>query len=630
MLSLTPDQDATRKRVTDAFDAAEKLHAKYRNRWNRYYQFWRSYNDAANTQTSRRPRDWDAPTQHWAQREFGASLFIPIVFSTIETVLPRVIANRPRMLVEPKPIRPLPPELMERMEDNAENHRLLIDSQQSNGEFNYDLVLQDVAKDGLVYGIGWQKTYWKRTTRQSTKVVPGIYDGKPCYQESRETTFDDPIAECIDPFNLRWDPAADSVSTADYIIQSQWRNKAYVARMLKSGEWDGVPGLTLEDIGAPQGNASYDAVTQERDRARGVEGDSNTSDVFEVWEFHDGAEIIWILNRKWPVRRIPNPLWHGELPFQAYRPTADTHRMVGVSEVDPLEDLNMEMNTLRSQRRDNATLTMMPTWFYSEAFVNAEDMKWGPGVLIPVEAGIDPKEVLFPIDVPQVPYSGYREAEELMGDVDRASGLSDSTRGADPSGGVSSTATGAQLVEQSASHRIALKARRLTTEVVTSACRQWIAMNQRNILSRPIRKPHLPGPGEPERKWAQVVLGPAELAGEFTVTPEGGQDASDNPIAQQQKAQALMTLFGMDQNTDPVELRLYALRLLGVPNPHALMRPAPEGPDMASILKKALDNLQATGVPAAMIASSVQAAQGDPEVHEQAQPQQQPQLPPAT
>jgi hypothetical protein len=491
VLELTPDQDALRKRVTDAFDQAEKVHARHRNRWNRYYQFWRSYNDAADSQASRRPRDWDAPTRHWAQQEFGSSLFIPIVFSTIETILPRAVGNRPRMLVEPRPLRVLPPNQMDRMEDNAENHRLLIDSQQSNGEFLYDLVLQDVAKDGFIYGLGVQKTYWKRTQRQSVQVVPHVYTGAPCYR-SREVTFDDPVAECVDPFNFFWDPTADSIATCDYVIHRQWRNGAYIARMLASGEWNGVPGLTLEDIGQPSGRATYDAIVKERDRAQGLAGDVSASSLYEVWEFHDGAEVITVLDRKWPVRKMANPLWHGEIPFQVFRPTADPHRMVGVSEVEPLEDLNVEMNTLRSQRRDNVTLKLQQTFLYSEAFVDPSDMKWGPGVLIPVEAGVDPREVIFPIQVGDIPFAGYREEQSLMGDVDRTSGLSDASRGADPSGGVSSTATGAQLVEQSASQRIALKARRLTTEVVVPTCRQWIQMNQRNILGRPIRKPYLP------------------------------------------------------------------------------------------------------------------------------------------
>jgi hypothetical protein len=623
VLELTPDQEALKKRVTDAYEAAEKLHARYRDRWNRYYQFWRSYNDAANQQASRRPRDWDAPTQHWATREFGSSLFIPIVFSTIETILPRAIANRPRMLVEPRPRGPLPPELIGRMEDNAENHRLLIDSQQSNGEFNYDLVLQDVAKDGFIYGLGPQKTYWKRSTRQAVQVVPHVYTGEPCYQECRETTFDDPIAESIDPFNFFWDPAADSIATCDFIIHRQWRNAAYVSKMLQSGDWGGCPGLTMEDIGQPGGRAAFETTLTERDKAQGLSGGSvSMSNLYEVWEFHDGAEVITVLDRKWPVRRITNPLWHGELPFQVFRPTADTHRFVGVSEVDPLEDLNIEMNTLRSQRRDNVALKMMQTFFYAEAFVDPADMKWGPGVLIPVEAGVDPKDVIFPVQVGDIPFSGYREEESLMGDVDRTSGLSDASKGADPSGGLSSTATGAQLMEASASQRIALKARRLTMEVVVPTCRQWIAMNQRNILERPMRKPVLPTPEEPERKWAQVVLGPAETAGEFLVFPEGGQDANDNPVAQQAKAQMLINLFRGDQNVDQRELPLYALRLMGVPNPHALLT-AQTGPDEASILKRALDNLQKMGFPPDVIAHAVQAAQGDPSLQDPGQQQQQ-------
>jgi hypothetical protein len=80
-------------------------------------------------------------------------------------------------------------------------------------------------------------------------------------------------------------------------------------------------------------------------------------DDHEVWEFHDGEQVITVLDRQWPVQMAKNPLWHGELPFQVYRPNRIPHRMVGRGEVEPNEDLQDEINTFRTQRLDNNTLS---------------------------------------------------------------------------------------------------------------------------------------------------------------------------------------------------------------------------------------------------------------------------------
>jgi hypothetical protein len=46
------------------------------------------------------------------------------------------------------------------------------------------------------------------------------------------------------------------------------------------------------------------------------------------------------------------------LPFQVYRPTPLQKQMVGIGDLEPLEHLQRELDTLRSQRRDAATMAL--------------------------------------------------------------------------------------------------------------------------------------------------------------------------------------------------------------------------------------------------------------------------------
>jgi hypothetical protein len=428
---LTPELEAVRDRVAKAFSESEKVHRSYRPRWEHFFGLWSNYNDnVRNGSLSRHPRDWDPGQRQWWKREVGAELFIPMTWSTVETVVPRVIAHRPRMLVTPRPLSIQAPEALARMTDAATNHQILLDAQQS--ELQYELILEDISRDGFLYGLGVGKTSWKREYRTTFRVEPHIYTGQPCLAEHRETKWDDPFVECIDPFNFFWDPDADSIETSNYAIHRSWRNTKYCMDMISSGRWNLLP-LTEEDVGRGSGSAKRTETWSARLRALGLSSmEQPRPDDHEVWEFHDGDQVITVLDRQWPVQMAKNPLWHGELPFQVYRPNRVPHRMVGRGEVEPNEDLQDEINTFRTQRLDNNTLSLMQSFAYSEGLVDPADVQFGPGMLIPVVGS--PQEFLFPIPTGNISNAGFQEMAEMKGDFDRSSGISDVVTGADPSG----------------------------------------------------------------------------------------------------------------------------------------------------------------------------------------------------
>lgn len=637
MVSTLPDElKALLERVTEAFAASERQHKTYRPRWEHFFGLWSNYNDTVQANNgSKQPRDWDPGSRQWWKRELGDELFIPMVFSTVETVVPRAIAHRPRMLVSARPLSVQAPEALEQMTDAAQNHQILLDAQQS--ELNYELVLEDIARDGFIYGLGVQKVSWKREYTTTFKVQPHIYTGELCLAEHRETKWDDPFAECIDPFNFFWDPNADSIETSDYAIHRSWRNTKYVMDMIAQGRWNLLP-LTQEDIGRGGASGRRGETWSARLKALGLgSGDSPRPDDHEVWEFHDGDTVITVLDREWPVQMAKNPLWHGELPFQVFRPNRITHRFCGMSEVQPIEGLQDEVNTFRTQRLDNNTLGLMQSFAYSEGLVDPADVQFGPGMLIPVVGS--PQEFLFPIPTGQISNAGFQEMAELRGDFDRTSGISDVVTGADPSGGVSSTATGAQLVQAAATKRIELKARRLEVEVITGACRQFVQMNQREyaLRPRPRQIPITPTPDQPDKRFEWVNFGFSELAGEFFVAPEGGAKASDNIPQRRQDAQGMQQFRG-DPLVDQRKLTVERLRKYDVVNPESWLAPEP-APPPDEVPPQALDDIQkaliARGMKpqeaAMLLAESVRAARAQQQ-REQAQGPQQPQqaqLPPA-
>ena len=105
-------------------------------------------------------------------------------------------------LLQPLPVEPGDPGA----ESNVENVRLMIDRQQSRQA--YPLTLQDVAKSGLMLGLGVQKVMWRDVRQKGAKVlVPATAPGPdgPRWVEgtSDKKIYCGPKAEWVDP----WDRA---------------------------------------------------------------------------------------------------------------------------------------------------------------------------------------------------------------------------------------------------------------------------------------------------------------------------------------------------------------------------------------------------------------------------------------
>jgi hypothetical protein len=79
------DTDKARKdRVVAAYGAAEQEHKQFRTRAGRYYGLYRNLQDFRENNRDRRDRDVILT----ARREWGAELFIPFAFRTVETIVP--------------------------------------------------------------------------------------------------------------------------------------------------------------------------------------------------------------------------------------------------------------------------------------------------------------------------------------------------------------------------------------------------------------------------------------------------------------------------------------------------------------------------------------------------------------
>jgi hypothetical protein len=537
--------------------------------WTRLDQLYHSWTQLRAALRDTRGRDRDATYQD-ARKEFGHELFIPHAYAIVETVLPALLSNRPRPLVLPR---------NEASDRNVEHMRALIDAQASRADL--ELKLQAVVKSGLMYGLGVGKSYWRHHEVPRLKVVNSAWYlrgmGKRWAAETDyEPLWDDPTFEHVPVRDFFWDPFASSIEDARWVAHRVWRDTAYVKARLEDPEgWARIP-LTPADVEATNGSAErYRQSVQGRLDAQAIpvpnpQG-ARESDVHEVIEYHDRGMIVTVLDRQWIVLVQANESWYGRHPFFGYRPTEVLGQLVGKGEIEPVEDLQVEMNQIRTDRRWADLMSMNPVLFVQEGLVEVDKIRVGPGEVNPVNG--DPRDLIWQLEVKGPSSSSYRETAEIAADIVRASGISDTFAGGE--GQTSQTATGVQLEMARASARIQLKTRRAELELMKPLTSHWGALNQRHILAeRDVRIPAPPVPGEPERRWAWFRLGPNELMGEFDYEVDGGSTAPSNVPQDRQDAQVMMALMSgpLGALFDARQMAISILEKMGLKNPEGRLQ----------------------------------------------------------
>lgn len=559
---LTDDHRDLLQEIARKFDAADEVHAKFRDRWDELDALYHNRNDwkrqVAGAANDRDVRSLFGDAMH----TFGAELFIPYSFTVVETVLPRMLSNRPRMLVLPR---------SKASERNVENVKFIIDAQQD--KCRYELKLQTTGKSGLIYGLGAQKVAWRREERdrqtmQRKLVRQGLRMVEDWVPDSAPyCVWDDPDANDVSIYDLLWDPYADSMETAGFIFHRTWRSTSYCIRMVESGQWAYLPDLTAADVDSINAKEKYTGVHKGRKRFQNDTA-SYKEPIHEVWEFHDGKQVITVLDRTYVVKVAANPHPMGRMPFHIYRPTEVVHQFCGKGEIEPIRDLQYEMNAIRTDRRWNALLKLHVAHFYEDGTLDPADVKLEPGALIPVNG--NPRDLLMPVTVGDIPNSGYMEENALKQDINLTTGVSEQVSG---TGDAGQTATGVQLIQAAAGIRIQNKTRRLEVELIKPAAEDFLALNQQRIREeREVREPVPPVPGDPERRWAWRVIGPADLAGEFDVIPDGGSTAPENVPQMRQDAQLLAQMLTMSQGAlDASKVFPEILRKMGYDQPETLL-----------------------------------------------------------
>lgn len=332
--------------------------------------------------------------------------------STINTIIPFVSANPPQFRVDPLG--------GEATIAKAREQTAWINRWWRTNDVNGNRVLREVLFDYLVYGNGYFMPTWTLATK-----------------DDPESAFADKTTAEIRPERVDvWDVWLDT-------------NKRWVIRRFK---------LSVEELKSDKryhGTANLKASSPEHDDGRDGARElptRNTSherdQLVDVFEFYDlvtdellvftdqlNAPLRFVENIKFPIVNMGNY----KIPNSPY----------SMGEMEQIQGIQMELNKARSQmathRRRNVQKFAIRKGALDPAARTALKNEIVNDVIEIDDRGQDLKDLIIPLEVPQLSPDAYASYEISKRDIFEISGVSEYLRGSAPSG--RRTATEASIVE---------------------------------------------------------------------------------------------------------------------------------------------------------------------------------------
>lgn len=608
---LTADQQACLQMVQDRFSYAERFHQQFASRWNTWYGLSRNWRRGQSAfQQANTPNDKDVVIDD-LKRTFGQELFIPYCFTVIETNVPRIISRTPRYRALPM-----------KLDETVEQARIPMEKlyERDAARMKYERKLQETVRSGLRYGLGVQKSYWEKKTRSGKKITKRMYEDGQKADDSEVVVFEGPQTESVDIFDFFWDPSGYDLDTCDYLIHRTWRSFDYVRKMVAEGRRNREEGkdqgwldLDLEEARKLASTTGRGEAWAGRYEAAGVSNyDTQGDELFEVWEYHDRDKVVTVLGGKSGllVQEDINPFLHGDFPFEIYRPTIVEHEFVGVGEVEPIAHLQWELNTMRGQRRDAATVALNRGYFYTRGSLNPEEVTLGAGVFNPVRG--DPKDSIFPMPIVDLPASGYQEEAAIKSDIELATAMSESVIGS----GAEETATGTQMVQQAAGLRIKQKARNLHVDLLAPEAKKRKAIYEQFVVAfGQTQTVRVEDPTTPTG-YAYLEVTPEMFAAPLEMVPVDGSTEADDPAQKKHDAGELATaLAPFAEKLKTPELIKRILSQYDIENPDEWINEGPT-PDEAAgqmaqqVAGKFADVMDQAGIDPELAEQILEAVQG--------------------
>lgn len=322
-------------------------------------------------------------------------------------------------------------------------------------------------RDGLIYGTAIQKTYWKQERREMRyrkvkrkphPTIPGATVATLEEVQNLELTFDGNNVENVPIFDFLAPPNASSIDDAEWCAdRSMWPDYK-VKEMGELGHWRNLE--ALRDHPGSKDSFFGDEFKQRKAYAYGVFDPHQASraphiphyEVIDWW----GPLVVRKENGSYETKMCnvvmidPNgaqiiarvteiPFWHGQKPYQAWRPIDLEDEFYGIGAIEMIARLSREKDVKRQLLMAATQLEANPMWLISdEANIPDGQLVLQPGLTLRVPSIQDS---VAPLHVPKVSDAALKAESVLTMDIRETAGTTSPSMGAQDPFGKSKTAT---------------------------------------------------------------------------------------------------------------------------------------------------------------------------------------------
>ena len=452
-LGRKPEIDPRVKNFIDRFVEYESFHEPFRDRFLRYYQYYRCYIE----------KDY----------YFETLKLVPYAFTTIMSILPRLVVHKPKLQYVMNRI-PNPilkdgdlAEKVDSIEDMTERDKVLAinrlrDKHSSIMNFiseyqweqiNGDTRLSESLLTSLIYGTFISHYYWDDDTKT-------------------------PNFDTLLPFNFFPDPSCTHVRDLKRCFRRVYKNVEDVKGMIMDGIYTMPDGFDIDDL---EGMTQQSKDRVDMNKRVGITTDISANDI-EIVEYYDCDKIVTILNRSIIVREQNHD--YGRPPFIVGYNYHTPGEFWGIGEVELIEQYIDDATDLRANRKENMVVSTNNQWVVDiEKKVYYEDLISAPNQIIRAEGGAS---TVTPLPKQPISRESYMEEDIYRRDMTEISGTAEYFRGTRPDGGVE-TATAINSLADTSNARWNLKLKNLNDYFLKPLGKVWIELNKKYLKPLQIR-----------------------------------------------------------------------------------------------------------------------------------------------
>jgi hypothetical protein len=397
-------------------------------------------------------------------------------------------------------------------------------------------------RDGLIYGTGIQKTYWKQELGEMTyrtakripdKKIPGASELELGKITQKELIFDGNEVNNVSIFDFLTSPNASSIEDAEWAADRSGWPDYKVKAMGELGHWLHLE--ALENMPGGKDTSFGDEFKERKSYSYGVFDPREASWVPHVphYEVIDWWGPLVVANENGNletklcnvvmiepkslqliVRITACPFWHQQKPYQAWRPISLEDEFYGIGALEMIARLSMEKDMKRNLLMAASQLEANPMFLVADdANIPAGQVIIEPGHAIRVP---DIEKSIAPLHVPQVSDSALKAENVLTIDIRETSGATSPSMGGRDPFGDSKTATQHMSEIDEANLRLVPMIESYEQEIEVPMLDQMAWNNQQFMsYSRVVRELGPLG----LRFQDRYEIRPQDIVGRFLITP---------------------------------------------------------------------------------------------------------------